>query len=156
MSLYIAIIAAAAVTSWLSVTISRSRARILSVAALVSLAVLLPYAYWDTLSRPKALDDETRKDEEVAVLAYVADPGNSLWLWLGLPGVAEPRYYVMPWGEEARKMTQKLQEGKEKGQQMMMKNPFEPSLENERSVHPMPQPALPQKEEPQKPKEYGI
>jgi hypothetical protein len=154
-SLYLAIVVAAAVLAWLAV-VPHLRLRIVSIAALICMTIMLPLSYFDTLSRPKPLDDETRNDELVEVVSYAANPGVALWLWLALPGVDEPRYYVMPWSEEARKITQQLQDGREGGQRMMMINPFEPSLEKERTVHPLPQFAPPPKIEPPKPKEYGI
>lgn len=115
----------------------------------------------EMLARPKPVDEEwfRREAAEALVTGVYVDEGVALYLYLVLPGLAEPRSYSFPWSDETRELAQKLQEmlGSEEGANgVMIPYPFEPSLEREEPLtpHAVPQPAMPEKEQPQPPVHY--
>lgn len=105
----------------------------------VCLLIGAPLVYFDTLARPKNLSDEIRHAEEAQVLAYHSQDGVAVYYWLLLPNLREPRYYYEPWSEEARKRVGELQQQFEGDGPVFFTLPFEPSLEKERKIHPLPQ-----------------
>lgn len=112
-------------------------------------SVSLPFLYFDTLSRPKALAEEyLRNDKETPVLNFVVKPGVGLYVLLDLKGIKEPRYYKVPWNENTKKVAEELQKGMKNKQKMVLKLPFEKSLEKDRplTAHPIPQLAPPPKQ----------
>lgn len=114
----------------------------------VGIIAAAPIIYFDTLSRPKLLTDEWRNDEEVRIVGYSWKEGIAVYYWLELPGVTEPRYYWEPWSDEAKKRVEQMQKGAEANQEMKFSFPFERSLETDKpkTIHPMPPPALPEKQ----------
>lgn len=115
------------------------------------------------LSRPRTVDEEWyhRHVKEARVAGVFVDEGVALYLYLVLPGMNEPRSYKYPWNDENRKLAESLQDalGSEEGKAgVIVPLPFEPSLEREKplTAHPIPQPAVPEKngEQPEAPIQY--
>jgi hypothetical protein len=122
-------------------------------AALMTTALFLPLAYAsmvDLLSRPKPVDLEwwQTSAEEATVLGSQLQESRAIHLWLQLPGVPEPRAYVLPWSREtAERLQQAQREAEQQGGDVRMRLPFEPSLDDlEPRFYAEPQPALPPKD----------
>jgi hypothetical protein len=117
----------------------------------VILAVLF-FGYSDMLGRPKAAQLELFRGDmkEARVLGAQFKEGDSIFLWLGLPGATEPRYYKLPWNEKVAKSLQEATQQNEEqhGGGVGMSMPFERSLDKEEpKFYPLPQPKLPEKPE---------
>lgn len=117
------------------------------------------FGYSDMLGRPKSsrLEVLRHPDTEVKVLGSYLVEGAGIYLWLKLPGVAEPRYYVMPWDQKIAGELQKAIEenSRSHGGGVVMKLPYERSWDwREPVFHPAPQPKLPEKRGVPQPKLY--
>lgn len=131
------------------------------VAALVISVVAMPGAFLlDTmaLSRPKpvSLEFVLRSVPEADVLGSKLIEGEGIYLWLALPDVPEPRYYVMPWDQDKAEMLQKtLEEAAATNGTVKMRLPFERSLDTrEPKFYLPPQPKRPDKTTPPPPVLY--
>lgn len=108
------------------------------------------FGYSDMLGRPKSTRLEVLRsgEHEAKVLgSYILD-GKGIYVWLLLPGTAEPRYYVLPWNEDTAKgLQQAIEENaRQHGGGIVMQLPFERSWDRREPVfHPLPQPKLPDK-----------
>ncbi|GBD44284.1 hypothetical protein HRbin40_01769 [bacterium HR40] len=114
----------------------------------------------DLLSRPKPVSLEwwQKRAEEATVIAGTLREGRGIYLWLRLAGSDEPRAYVLPWSRDlAQQLQQALAEAEERGGEVRMRLPFEPSWDDrEPKFYALPQPALPPKDEtPHNPLYYG-
>jgi hypothetical protein len=125
----------------------------LKASALVTASLFLPLAYAslvDLLSRPKPVGLEWWQSgaAEATVLGSLLQENQSIHLWLQLPGLAEPRAYVLPWNREtAERLQEARREAEQQGGDVRMRMPFEPSLDNlEPRFYAQPQPALPPKD----------
>lgn len=108
------------------------------------------FGYSDMLGRPKSTRLEVLRgaDAEVKVLGSYLVEGTGIYLWLQLPAVREPRYYVLPWDEKTASALQKAIEenASTHGGGIVMRLPFEHSWDKrEPMFHPLPQPKLPDK-----------
>ena len=67
------------------------------------------FGYSDMLGRPKSTRLEVLRaaDAEAKVIGSYLVEGSGIYLWLQLPGVGEPRYYVLPWDEKTATALQK-------------------------------------------------
>lgn len=102
------------------------------------------------LGRPYPL----RLPIEAEVLAALPAEGKAIYLWLAVPGNPEPFYVVMPWDRARAEELQGARERAGKEGKVKMAIPFEDSLEDrEPMFHPLPQPAMPLKQEPVAPME---
>jgi hypothetical protein len=123
--------------------------KILTVLLYGVLIILLPIAYFETLSRPKYAHNEIihKNLEEAVVEGFAYDEGIALYLLLELPDVVEPRYYRFPWTNDTMKKIEQLEEAQKTKRKMKLKHPFafEKSLETRRRLHPMPHPKGPDK-----------
>ncbi len=123
-------------------------------AALATGVLLLPLSYAslaDLLSRPKPIDLEWWRThaEEATVLGSQLHEGEGIYLWLQLPGVAEPRGYVLPWNRTTAEQLQKAEQEAQQqgGGSVRMRLPFESSLDDrEPKFYALPQPAPPPKD----------
>ncbi len=138
-----------------TISIWAPRSLKIKIAALVSVALLLPLGYTslnDILSRPKPIQLETahRQLQEVNVVSSLLKENEGIYLWLQLPEIDEPRSYKLPWSEEAAKqLHQAKQQAEASGTQVQMKKPFEKSVDNQEPVfYAAPQAAPPPKEAP--------
>ncbi len=95
-------------------------------------------------ARPKPIGAEWRSAESAEVFWYTMREGESITLLLDVGG---PRLYILPWNK--KKAEQLLRAGQEAAVgagKIMMRNPFEPSLDQDSEVfHSPPQPAPPLK-----------
>jgi hypothetical protein len=119
-----------------------------------SFAVLLGglfLGYSDMLGRPKSTQMELLRgnSEDARILGAYFKENDGVFLWLQLPGVAEPRYYKLPWDEKVAQQIQSAieQNAQEHGGGVAMKLPFERSWakKEEPKFYPLPQPKLPDK-----------
>lgn len=125
----------------------------LKAGALATASLFLPLAYAslaDLLSRPKPVNLEWWQAgaEEATVLGSVLQENEGIHLWLQLPGLPEPRGYVLPWNRATAEGLQEAQrEAEQQGGDVRMRMPFEPSLDElEPKFYAQPQPALPPKD----------
>ncbi len=125
----------------------------LKTSALGVTAALMPAAYFgfaELLSKPKPVDLEwaARTVPEARVVASDMQEGQGIYLWLKFPGTSEPRAYVMPWTEKAaRQLHDAQRKAEQKGADVRMGRPFEPSLDDdEPRFFTAPQKALPLKQ----------
>lgn len=127
----------------------RLAVKLVAVAALVLFLPLAWAAFVELLSRPKpaALEWVRAQADEAIVLASSIDEGQSIYVWLKLAEVPEPRAYVLPWDPELALQLQEATRAAD-GAGIAMRLPFEPSLDDLRPrFYPLPQPALPPKDE---------
>jgi len=149
--LYAAAIALSAALAVLAVWARKRFAVRAGAVALLALLLALDYAALvDLLSRPKpiALERLRGATEQAQVLAANLAEGEAIYLWLRLDNVREPRYYALPWEREtASELEAAIREAEERRARLMMRLPFEPSLEDRAQprFYALPQPQLPPK-----------
>ena len=129
--------------------VGRTR-RVLVSGSFALLLGLLFFGYSDMLGRPKSTQMEilNRGTGEARVLGAYFKEGDGVFLWLQLPGTAEPRYYKLPWDAKVAQAIQKAidQNAARHGGGVAMKMPFERSWSMEEpQFYPLPQPKLPDK-----------
>lgn len=111
-------------------------------------AVTIFVTYAELLSRPKPISFERAIVPEVIVLGAVMKEKKAIYLWLAIPGVKEPRSYVLPWDlQKAKELQKAMQQAKGNGTRVRMRKPFEKSLEERQApmFYAEPQQALPPK-----------
>ena len=72
--------------------------------------------------------------------------GRGIYVWLRLPGLDEPRYYVMPWQlETAEELQKAMREADRNRSGLLMRLPFEKSIERRAMprFYAVPAPKLP-------------
>jgi hypothetical protein len=118
-------------------------------------AVFLPAGYFglsEMLSRPKPVGLElTRLNlAEATVLGSRLDEDKAIYLWLGIPGVEEPRAYTLPWDQQlARQLQGAKRESEDTGVPVQMRKPFENSMDQREKVfYTAPPPPPPEKAPP--------
>ncbi len=114
--------------------------------------VFLPAGYFglsEMLSRPKPIRLELARADlaEATVLGARMDEDKAIYLWLGIPGVEEPRAYVLPWDRQlARQLQGAERESQDKGVPVRMRKPFENSMDDREKVfYTAPPPPPPEK-----------
>ena len=127
----------------------RLRWRIMSVAVFALFVPIVFLAFTHLLSRAKPIDltfFETATEVAMVKGAHFID-GKGIYLWLMVPWADEPRYYIMPWGQEtAEELQDALREAEENQSGVEMLLPFEDPLDRrENMFHALPQPAMPPK-----------
>lgn len=152
---YLFAASAGLVASLAAITIWSPRALWIKVSALVIAALLLPTSYIslvELLSRPKPIALEwTRSDlSEAVVLGANLREGESIYLWLRVDGVEEPRSYVLPWDQKLAKQLHGAQrEADAKRTAVHVRHPFENRQGDRRPVfYAVPQPPRPPKTNP--------
>ena len=120
--------------------------------ALAVTIVFLPAGYFglsEMLSRPKPISLELARQDlaEATVIGAHLDEGKAIYLWLGLPEIAEPRAYVLPWDQQlARQLQGADRESQDSGAPVQMRKPFESSLDDrEKRFYAAPPPPPPEK-----------
>jgi hypothetical protein len=115
--------------------------------------LFIPTAYasmMQLLSMPKPATYEWWHSQtgEATVLGSSMQENEGIYLWLQLPGVSEPRAYVLPWSRELAEQLQTAEREAEQNRSgVQMRLPFEPSLDDrEQKFYALPQPALPPKD----------
>ena len=107
--------------------------RVCAVVMVGGLMGLQFFALTDLLSRPKptTLAYGQKAVDEAMVLAATIDEGKAIYLWLRVPGTPEPRYYAMDWDhEDAVALQRAIREAGHHGTAVMMRSPFEKSLDD--------------------------
>ena len=101
--------------------------RIAAVALAVTMMPLGYMAYSGLLSKPKPrqLAWLERNVEKAFILGASFDEGRAIYLWLRLEGIAEPRYYALPWHQDtAEKLQDEIEEATKKNGGIMVIKPF--------------------------------
>ena len=102
----------------------------IKVCAITVAALLLPMAYFsliELLSRPKpiALEWAQRDLSEAVVIGADLREGKSIYLWLKVDGLEEPRSYVLPWDQKlAEQLHGARREAEAKGTGVRVNRPF--------------------------------
>ena len=119
----------------------------------ISLGFVGYFGFADLLSRPKPIKLELlkRETQETRVLGAKILEGQGIFLLLEIPGLAEPRYYVLPWNRDlAQELQREMGRAHREGRPLMLKSPFdfEHSWDKrEKKFYLPPQPAAPPKGE---------
>lgn len=130
------------------------RAPKVRIGALVTTALFIPLGYLqavELLSKPKPVSFEWfDRDVQLAhVLGASMDEGRAIYLWLRLDGEVEPRYYVMPWRQEAaEKLEDVIDNAIRQNATVVLEKPFIRKSENEMgdlNAYVLPPPMPPQK-----------
>lgn len=150
-----------------TIAIWAPRRLIVRLAALAAAAAFMPLAYaavTELLSRPKPVSFEwaQRAAEQGRLLGAKIVENEAIYVFLDLPGLSEPRAYVLPWRRELAEELQGAQKQAEeqRGGGVLVDRPFdkeryESSLdEREPMFHAAPPPALPDKVVPEAPPLY--
>lgn len=109
----------------------------IKVTALVTMSLFLPMAYISLetlLSRPKPIEMDWASENlaDASVLAARIDEEESIYLWLAVAGIDEPRSYVLPYSEEAARELHAAQQGAEQeGTDVKMRRPSESGQDNQ-------------------------
>ena len=125
------------------------RGRILTISMFLAALFVWFFGMSDQLGRPKDvwMEWKFRHVEEATVLGSQIREGVGIYIWVALPGVAEPMSFKLPWNKQ---MAQELQQEARKAQEgetgLMIKLPFERSYDpQEKKFYSMPQPKIPDK-----------
>jgi hypothetical protein len=108
------------------------------------------FGYSDMLGRPKSTRLEVFRTsmQEARIIGSYLRENDGVYLWLQLPGLAEPRYYKLPWDEKLAKALQGAiaENERQHGSGVGMGLPFERSWDAEEpKFYALPQPKLPDK-----------
>jgi len=127
--------------------------KILAVACMIFACVIGYVGFADLLGRPKPIKLEWihRNAPTATVLGVDITEGVGIYLMLKLPEMPEPHLYKFPWDRDfAEKLQKGLRGAERQGTKLMLKFPFEPSLDDREFPHTefylLPQPATPPKE----------
>jgi len=139
-----------------AIAIWSPRALWVKMGALALTALFVPLAYAsviELLSRPKPVELEWVRAgaAEAKVLGADLREGERIYLWLRVPGVDEPRSYVLPWDQKLAEQLHKAQrEATEQGTDVRAKNLFKKTRKSEEKpvFYARPQEALPPKQAP--------
>ena len=118
-------------------------------------ALFLPLGYLgmiDLLGKPKpwALELGGHSVEEASVVSAVMREDVAIYVWLRIPGIAEPRAYALPWSEQtARQLQAAQQKAEQDGDAVRMRMRFSDTLDDREPVfYARPREALPPKSVP--------
>ncbi len=108
------------------------------------LVIIAALGFLEMQARPKPIGAEWRSTEQAEVFWYALEEGKSITLLLDVDG---PRLYILPWSKgQAEQLLRASRTAEGEGGALMMKNPFEPSLDKDSIVfYAPPQPAPPTK-----------
>jgi hypothetical protein len=128
---------------------SRMRRAIIAGFFAVILGALF-FGYSDMLGRPKSTQLELFRTsmQGAKIIGSYLKENDGVYLWLQLPGTAEPRYYKLPWDEKVAKALQTAlaENERQHGRGVGMSLPFERGLDREEpKFYALPQPKLPDK-----------
>ncbi|MFQ6022268.1 MAG: hypothetical protein ACE5NW_06065 [Acidiferrobacterales bacterium] len=132
-----------------AISIWSARALWIKVSALAIAALFLPTMYVslvELLSRPKPIALEWGRSDlsEATVLGANLREGESIYLWLRVAGVEEPRSYALPWDQKlAEQLYRAQREADAKGTAVQVKHPFQD--DRRPMFYAQPQPAQPPK-----------
>lgn len=142
-------------TALASICIWSPRAPWIKAAALAIVVLFLPVSYTsvvELLSRPKPLALEWQRAAlaEARVLGADLREGERIYLWLRVPGIEEPRFYVLPWDRKLAEQLHRAQrEANARGTAVRARNLFGTGQDRQGPMfYAAPQPARPPKEAP--------
>ena len=153
--IYLFIVTISVAAALAAIAIWAPRAPKVRIGALLVTALFIPLAYVqaiELLSKPKPVSFEWfDRDVQLAhVLGASMDEGRAIYLWLRIDGEVEPRYYVMPWRQEAaEKLEDVIDNAIRQNATVVLKKPFIRKSENEMgdlNAHVIPPPLPPQKQ----------
>ena len=132
----------------------RLAVRVGAVAALLALVVMNYSALVNLLGRPQPVEHDSLEsfEGEAIVLATSIDEGLAIYLWLRHPNIRQPRYYRLPWDQEAAIALKKALDQSMRNNSTVMMNPnYEGSLETKKEplFYVLPQERLPLKPPPE-------
>ena len=139
-------------------------ARWMAIILCIVIVVGAPVTFTEILSHPKRISEEIvmryfKKTERARVIAFHFEEGVAIYLWMIPHGLKKPRYYSLPWDakdpQKSRKLVEKLMELLKDPRGAILSFPFEGSLELDKRIHPIPQPADPPKKEQKPPIHFG-
>lgn len=150
MNLFVVAIVLAAGLATISIWAPRRLA--VKVIAILVTTAFMPVAYAsmaDLLSKPKPvkLEWQHRGTGDAVVLGARMRQGEAIYLWLQFGDLPEPRYYVLPWDENAaRNLQEAMREADKNKGGLAMQFPFERSWDQDKpQFYALPQPKLPEK-----------
>ncbi|PZV34005.1 hypothetical protein [Mesorhizobium kowhaii] len=123
--------------------------RTLSVGIFLALITVVYVGASELLGRPKPMTLEWRDTAKAQVVGAFPIENEAIYVWLTTPGSAEPRFYVLPWSQQA---AQQLQDAMGKaeadgtGVEMKMQATDAGLDTREPMFYARPQPALPTKD----------
>lgn len=134
------------------ITVWAPRTLIVKLGAIAAATAFLGAGYLgllSLLSRPKPVDMEwwLATADQAAVLGSRIEEGRAIYLWLQFEATPEPRAYALPWDRDlAEQLQTATRDAAEHESQLVMRNPFEPSLDrSEPQFYAMPQRPMPAK-----------
>ncbi|MBE53017.1 MAG: hypothetical protein CMJ09_00890 [Pelagibacterales bacterium] len=115
-----------------------------------ALIILFYSSILELLSRPKPAHMELfhKNIPEVILLHASWEEEKAIYILVEIPGIEEPRLYVLPWSrDEAEKFEQAMEEGEETNEKVRIGNPFFNADEEdrERLIYTTPTKPLPTK-----------
>jgi len=139
-----------------AIAIWSPRALWVKVGALTITALFVPLTYAsvvELLSRPKPVQLEWVRSGagEAKVVGADLREGERIYLWLRVPGIDEPRSYMLPWDQKLAEQLHKAQrEASQMGTDVRAKNLFRRAPEGKEKpvFYARPQQALPPKQAP--------
>jgi hypothetical protein len=122
--------------------------RSVSVGLFVVLIAIVYGGGIELLGRPKPLRLEWRDAAEAKVLSAAPVENEAIYVWLSMPGSAEPRAYVLPWNVQvAQQLQTAMGEAEARGTAVQMVMPAASGLDDrEPKFYAAPQPAMPLKD----------
>ncbi len=151
---YLFVMSVGLITALAAICIWSPRAIWVKVGALTLVMLLLPAAYVslaELLSRPKpiALEWGHRDLSKAVVLHADWREGESIYLWLRVPGVDDPRAYVLPWKQNlAEQLFGAQREAESRGTEVHVERPFGHDESQQPVFYAVPQPQPPPKVRP--------
>ncbi len=153
---YLFVVSVGLITALAAVSIWSPRPLWVKVGALTIAALLLPAAYVslvELLSRPKPIALEWGRGDLSKAVVLHADwqEGESIYLWLRVPGIDDPRAYVLPWNQkQAEQLFAAQREAEARRTEVHVERPFGRGEEESQQpvFYAVPQPAPPPKVRP--------
>ncbi|MDH3669775.1 MAG: hypothetical protein OES46_01255 [Gammaproteobacteria bacterium] len=153
---YLFVVSVGLITALAAISIWSPRPLWVKVGALTIAALLLPAAYVslvELLSRPKPIALEWGHGDLSEAVVLHADwrEGESIYLWLRVPGIDDPRAYVLPWDQkQAEQLFAAQREAESRRTEVHVERPFGRGEEESQQpvFYAVPQPAPPPKVRP--------
>ena len=151
---YLFVMSVGLITALAAISIWSPRALWVKVGALTLVTLFLPAVYVslvELLSRPKpiALEWGHRDLSKAVVLHADWREGESIYLWLRVPGVDDPRAYVLPWKQNlAEQLFGAQREAESRGTEVHVERPFGHDESQQPVFYAVPQPPPPRKVRP--------
>lgn len=135
--------------------------RVLALAAMTAFMPIAYVQYVELLSKPKPVEWAwfDRDVDRAEVLSVSFDEGRTIYMWLRLDGMIEPRFYSLPWRQRvAEDLEDAMEQANRKRSRVIVKEPFSKYGLEERgsiSIEIIPPPEQPLKQPPAPPRVYN-